>query len=138
MKETVQPKASDLSLGWAWRPEKAVRAALSRGVTKLRKQGGADSTDVTLKEKEMATKSASRSSKKTAPSHKKTPIRKVSSGVLIPLKKICQDLDLDPKASRVKLRRLTRNGDLDIKEIGEGRWEFTPPQAKEVRARLKG
>lgn len=63
----------------------------------------------------------------------------------IPLKKICQDLGLDPKRSRVKLRRAWRRVDEKGKTEGNvafhakgGRWDLTPSEAKEVRAILAG
>lgn len=55
----------------------------------------------------------------------------------IPLKAICQKLDLDPKASRVRLRRFLRSeeGGVAFHKIGS-RWDLTPKQAKEVEAFL--
>lgn len=56
----------------------------------------------------------------------------------IPLKKICQELGVDPKASRVKLRRVWRREDSPgVQFHSKGaRWDLTPAQAKEVRAIL--
>lgn len=56
----------------------------------------------------------------------------------VPLKKICQELGLDPKASRVKLRRAwRRDEDPAVQFHSKGaRWDLTPKQAKEVRAIL--
>jgi hypothetical protein len=81
------------------------------------------------------------SKKKTvqaAPSKKKTAGLKanaVSDGKLIPLKRLCEQLDLDPKATRVKLRRLIAKGEIDFHDHSQ-RWEFTPAQAKEIRQAL--
>lgn len=60
-------------------------------------------------------------------------------GASIPLKKICQELGLDPKASRVRLRRFLRSDDKGVQfhKIGS-RWDLTPTQAKEVKAFLAG
>mgnify|MGYP001617987817 CR=1 FL=1 len=57
------------------------------------------------------------------------------SGKLIPLKTICADLELDPKAARVKLRRLIANEEIDFHDHSS-RWEFTPKQAKVIREHL--
>lgn len=81
------------------------------------------------------------SKKKTvqaAPSKKRTDGLKanaVSDGKMIPLKKICEQMDLDPKATRVKLRRMIAKGEIDFHDHSQ-RWEFTPAQAKEIRAAL--
>lgn len=62
------------------------------------------------------------------------------SGALIPLKKICADLGIDPKRARVKLRRAWRRTDEKGKAEGNvafheknARWDLTKAQAKEVR-----
>jgi hypothetical protein len=57
----------------------------------------------------------------------------------IPLKKICQELGLDPKASRVRLRRFLRSEEKGVAfhKIGS-RWDLTPKEAKEVKAFLAG
>lgn len=82
-------------------------------------------------------KKLSASKKKTVPSKKKTVVStKEKSGKLIPLKTICAELDLDPKATRVKLRRLIAKGDIDWHDPNS-RWEFTPARAKEIRAHLE-
>ena len=94
--------------------------------------------------KKRAVKAAPASKKKTARSSKKKPIRRQieeSSGSgRIPLKKICQQLDMDPKAARVKLRRLARNGELKFRDQDDedhgSRWEFTPKQAEQIKEAL--
>lgn len=58
------------------------------------------------------------------------------TGKLIPLKAICSELDLDPKATRVKLRRLIEKGEIDFHDMSQ-RWEFTKSQAAEIRALLE-
>jgi len=57
----------------------------------------------------------------------------------IPLKAICQKLDIDPKRARVVLRRRLRAGELagGTHEIGGGRWNLTPAKAELVRETLK-
>jgi hypothetical protein len=70
-----------------------------------------------------------------APSKKKTVQEASSDGKMIPLKKLCEQLDLDPKATRVKLRRMIAKGDIEFHDHSQ-RWEFTPAQAKVVRAAL--
>jgi len=69
-----------------------------------------------------------------APSKKRT-VAAAPTGKLIPLKRICEEMDLDPKATRVKLRRLAAKGELEFHDHSQ-RWEFTPAQAKEIRAAL--
>lgn len=61
------------------------------------------------------------------------------AGDRIPLKAICQKLDIDPKRARVALRRRLRAGELagGTHEIGGGRWMLTPSQAERVRESLK-
>lgn len=89
--------------------------------------------------KEIAARKAGGSVKKTvAATSKKRTVQASSSkddGKMIPLKRICEQMDLDPKATRVKLRRLIAKGEIKFHEHSQ-RWEFTPAQAKEVRAAL--
>lgn len=57
------------------------------------------------------------------------------SGGLIPLKRICADLGIEPKRARVKLRRVWRreeNPGVQFHERNE-RWDLTAAQAREVR-----
>lgn len=59
-----------------------------------------------------------------------------ADGARIPLKAICSELGLDPKASRVKLRRARRvDGSLAFHARGS-RWDLTKSEAAEVRAIL--
>ena len=81
---------------------------------------------------------------KTKNGRKNGKARKVSekpaTGGLIPLKRICADLGIEPKPARVKLRRAWRKeGERNV-EFHEknARWDLTPAQAKEVRAILAG
>lgn len=80
-----------------------------------------------------------KSVKKTAPPSKKKTVLKAkeekSSSKLIPLKTLCNELDLDPKATRVKLRRLIAKGEIEFHDHS-ARWEFTPKQANQIRAAL--
>jgi hypothetical protein len=83
-------------------------------------------------------KLTAKSKKKTIqakPVSKKKTVEAKSNGKLIPLKKICADMDLDPKATRVKLRRMIANEEITFHDHS-ARWEFTPAQAKEIRAAL--
>ncbi len=72
-----------------------------------------------------------KSAKKSAAAPAKTEGR-------IALKTICAELGLDPKASRVRLRRAWRKeGEENVAFHEKGaRWDLTPAQAKEVRAIL--
>jgi hypothetical protein len=62
-----------------------------------------------------------------------------TAGELIPLKRICADLGLDPKRSRVKLRRVWRREETPGVQFHKKneRWDLTPKQAKEVREILE-
>lgn len=83
-----------------------------------------------MKTKTKGATSAKRTAKAATPA-------KTSAG-LIPLKRICSDLGLDPKRSRVKLRRVWRREEspgVQFHKKNE-RWDLTPKQAKEVRAIL--
>lgn len=74
---------------------------------------------------------------KAAVASKKKTKADAPSGKLIPLKTICADMDLDPKATRVKLRRLIAKGDIDWHDPN-ARWEFTPARAKQIKEHLNG
>lgn len=161
---TVRPKA-DPSLGWAYRPDADTTAALSRGKSKLKDHVlGADkpheggnlaealvearkaedkrrfgkrrrrkmARKVTVKE--IHERKAGKA--KATASKKKTVAKAEPTGKLIPLKTICAELDLDPKATRVKLRRLIAKGEIDWHDPNS-RWEFTPARAKEIRSHLE-
>lgn len=56
----------------------------------------------------------------------------------IPLKKICADIGIEPKAARVKLRRAwRREGEKNVSFHTKGaRWDLTKREAAEVRALL--
>lgn len=153
---SVRPKA-DPSLQWAYRPDEETRSALARGRDKFKEhpelgsdrphEGGLMAKALAAEKapvhkprrKKMAKKVklkelAERSKKKARfdTEDVKTPEKK---GKLIPLKQICADLDIDPKATRVKLRRLIAKGEIDFHDTS-ARWEFTPAQAKEIRSVL--
>lgn len=156
-----RPKV-DGSLGWSYRPDADTVAALSRGVVKMRRHPGlgsdrpheggllaktedghiVEATSVKpvrrkKRRKKMARKVSNGSTKKTvaaAPSKKRT-VKETASGKVIPLKTICKEMDLDPKATRVRLRRLIAKGDIKWHDPSS-RWEFTPARAKEIRAHL--
>jgi hypothetical protein len=61
-----------------------------------------------------------------------------AKGALIPLKKICADLGIEPKRARVKLRRAWRADDEDssLHASKGARWDLTAKQAARVRAIL--
>lgn len=157
----VRPVA-DPNLGWAYRPDAQTLASLSRGTAKLKKakfvagvekphEGGnlaealaAERSQIESKRKRrrrMARKVNLKELndlrkgrlKKTASSKKKTAA--APTGRMIPLKAICSDMDLDPKATRIKLRRLIAKGEINFHDHS-ARWEFTPAQAKVVRSHL--
>ncbi len=64
----------------------------------------------------------------------RSPEKKAKSK-LVPLKAICAALEIDPKAARVKLRRLIATGKIDFHDQSQ-RWEFTQSQAKEIKEHL--
>jgi phage terminase small subunit len=68
-----------------------------------------------------------------------TAAKRAPKGATIPLKKICSELGLDPKASRVRLRRYLRSDEKGVAfhRIGS-RWDLSPKEAKEVREFLAG
>lgn len=65
---------------------------------------------------------------------------KNETGARIPLKRVCSDLGIEPKAARVKLRRALRREDSPLSaalhSIGS-RWDLTPAQVKIVKAELR-
>ena len=66
------------------------------------------------------------------------PKTEKGTGARIPLKRVCADLGIEPKAARVKLRRALRREEgaqATFHSIGS-RWDLTPAQAKEVKAVL--
>lgn len=87
-------------------------------------------------------KKASSKKSKRASAKKGTTVAKkeTSRDGLIPLKKICAELGIEPKAARVRLRRfLRREEDPGVKfhKIGS-RWDLSKKEAAEVRAFLAG
>jgi len=158
----IRPKG-DGSLGWAYRPDDVTVAALTRGRAKLKKSnftlgmgrphmGGSGNlkdaleaarSKPTRKRRKKVVKRVSKkkktvSAKRTVaaqPASKKRTVESKGSGKMIPLKTICAQLELDPKATRVKLRRMIGNGEIKWHDHS-ARWEFTPARAKEVRALL--
>lgn len=75
----------------------------------------------------------------TAAKRAKAP-KAASKDGTIPLKAICQELGLDPKASRVRLRRAWRRDEdpaVQFHEKGQ-RWDLSKKEAAEVRAILAG
>ncbi len=62
------------------------------------------------------------------------------TGGRIPLKRVCSDLGIEPKAARVKLRRALRREDSPLakalRTIGS-RWDLTPAQVKIVKSELR-
>lgn len=93
-----------------------------------------------LRSKKKSVKKTTSVKRTAAPtSKKKVPMKAdgkdKSSGKLVPLKVICSEMDLDPKATRVKLRRMIANGDLTFHDHS-ARWEFTQAQRKQIEAAL--
>lgn len=147
----VRPKA-DGSLGWAFRPDAKTLSSLARGRAKFKEhpelgsdkphEGGLVQEAIekekaslrpsvkTKRRKKMAKKIGKSASKK-----KTVQAAPASDGKTIPLKKICEGLDIEPKAARVKLRRLIAKGEIKFHETSQ-RWEFSPAQAKQVRQLL--
>jgi hypothetical protein len=153
MTTKVRPTA-DKALGWAFRPDSDTVAALNRGKSKLKDANlGSDRPHYggNLAEELVAAKKAEdkRRGKKgmrrrrmakrvnlkelaalkkgKLTSKKRTVVEAKSNGKLIPLKTICAELDLDPKATRVRLRRLIAKGEIDFHDPSS-RWEFTKAQ----------
>jgi hypothetical protein len=129
--EKTAVRRNPLSGGWAWKPDENTAKALKRGTRKIRKAKEAEHQRIMEKAK-MATTSKRKSSKKVS---KKTTAKKVatkSANGLIPLKKICQQLKLDPKMARRKLRDEGVKG-----HDAKSRWQFTAAQAKRVKAVLQ-
>jgi hypothetical protein len=85
-------------------------------------------------------KSNTKRATRAASNAKRAPVAKPASGGLIPLKAICAKLGLDPKRSRVKLRRVWRREEKPGVQFHEknDRWDLSPAQAKEVTAILGG
>ena len=138
--EKVASRQGVLSVGWAWKPDAETKRALSRSSRKWRKIKAAKLNDENGV-REMAT-SKSKSTKKTATKKvskkvakkvvskkgaaKKVAVKKESN--LLPLKKICQELKIDPKMARRKLRAE------GVKSHDQkARWEFTVAQAKKIK-----
>ena len=65
--------------------------------------------------------------KKTAKKVAKKVTKAATNG-RVPLKRICQELKMEPRLARRKLR----NAEVSFHEEG-GRWDFTPKQAKSVK-----
>ena len=113
-----------VSVGWAWNPDDETRKAIARGNRKV-KQAKAKATE----DSKMATRKSKGSKKRTA----KKVASKKSNGTAMPLKKLCQQLKLDPKMARRKLRADTAMAKI---HQSKGRWEFTTAQAKKAKAVL--
>lgn len=128
--EKTAVRRNPLSGGWAWKPDEKTAKALKRGTRKIRKAKEAEHQRIMEKAK-MATTSKRKSSKKVS---KKTSAKKVAAKAngMIPLKRICQQLKLDPKMARRKLRAEGVKG-----HDSKSRWEFTAAQAKRAKAVLQ-
>jgi hypothetical protein len=158
----VRPKPDHL-LGWAYRPDPDTVSSLVRGRKKLKDAefvegaekphyGGNLAAELAKERRQIAKRKPKRrrrmarkvslkelaarkhSSKKRTVEEK--PSKKaVGNGKMIPLKTICAELDLDPKATRVKLRRLIDKGEINFHDHSS-RWEFDKKQAAVIRAAL--
>ncbi|HUW45942.1 MAG TPA: hypothetical protein VMW50_09135 [Dehalococcoidia bacterium] len=137
--EKVASRQGVLSVGWAWKPDAETKRALSRSARKFRKAKAAKLNEengvremATNKSvsKKTATKKVSKKVAKKVVSKKgaakKVAVKKESN--LLPLKKICQELKIDPKMARRKLRAE------GVKSHDQkARWEFTVAQAKKIK-----
>jgi len=135
--EKVATRSSNpMSAGWAWNPDEETTrqiAASQRKMRKLKKAKLEMEGDTPMATKKAAAKKTTTKKTTAKKTTKKTTAKKVASkktSNLIPLKKICQELKLDPKMARRTLR--------DSKPMmkihdAKGRWEFTEAQAKKVK-----
>lgn len=154
----VRPKADHL-LGWAFRPDTDTLASLDRGRRKLKDAEFVEGAEKPHYGGNLAKELAKerRQIEKRKPKRRRRMARKVTlkeiearksskkrtvkakpakgNGKLIPLKAICAELDLDPKATRVKLRRLIDKGEIDFHDHSS-RWEFDKKQAAVIREAL--
>lgn len=129
--EKTAVKRDPMSTGWAWKPDRKTELALKRGARKIRKAKAAE-----LEEAKMATKKAgskkkaTRKKASTRKTAKKVSAKKVTkkTGNRIPLKKLCQELKIDPKMARRKLRAAGLAG-----HDPKARWDFTAAQAKKAK-----
>ena len=132
---------------WSYRPDPFTIRALARGNEKIRRHPalgfdrphyGRVPLDVDNEKNKIPEKRANGKEKEMATkvSKKKTPIRRARNE-RIPLKSICEKLDIDPKNARVRLRRAIRNGDLKFREVDGSPWNLTPKQAEAVEAYLR-
>lgn len=130
--EKTAVKRNPLSGGWAWKPDDSTRKALKRGTRKFKKAKDAEHQRI-MEEAKMATaKSKRKTSKKRGAKKVSKKVAAKKANGAIPLKKICQQLKLDPKMARRKLRAAGLRG-----HDPKARWEFTPAQAKKAKAVLQ-
>lgn len=134
--EKTAVKRNPMSAGWAWKPDEQTRRAIARGNRKKAK-AQRESLNPETENSKMATKKAASKKKATRKTTRKTTARKKGTAKKvtkkatnnrIPLKRICADLDIDPKMARRKLRAAELSG-----HDPKSRWEFTPAQAKKAR-----
>lgn len=125
-----------VSLGWAWRPTSADSTALKRGNEKFRVGEIREHHRImgTTMPEEEETKMAKKVNSKKKVSKKVSSKRAApadESGK-IPLKKICQQVGVEPRLARRKLR----NAELPFHDSRD-RWNFTPNQAEKVKEVLR-
>jgi hypothetical protein len=126
-------KRNPISAGWAWKPDATTEAALRRGASKLRRAKAHNNEEAKMATKKATAKKTSTrktSAKKVSKkgTAKKVTAKKATNGNRIPLKKICQELKIDPKLARRKLRSADLAG-----HDAKARWDFTPAQAKKAK-----
>lgn len=128
--EKTAVRRNPMSAGWAWKPDGKTKRALARGNRKMAAARRAALNPET-EDSTVATKKASKKRTTKKASTKKGARRvakKVTKTNRVPLKKICQDLKIDPKLARRKLRAADLKG-----HDPKSRWEFTPAQAKKAK-----
>jgi hypothetical protein len=99
------------SLSWSWKPDSNTVLRIRDGNRKMRRP---EVPPNRIKEIEMAEANSSNAPKKVA---KKVSIK--STDGLVPLKKICADLKIDPRMARRKLRSAKITG-----HDARDRWNF--------------
>lgn len=135
--EKVAVSSPPLSTGWAWNPTKEDQQQINRGNRRFRKakklkemKDNPETEDSVMATKKAKGTKASKKKVSKKKSAKKVSAKKVSKKTsnLVPLKKICQELKIDPKMARRKLRAADLKG-----HDSSSRWEFTQAQAKKAK-----
>lgn len=106
--------------------------ATARARAASRKQKAIDiaNSAARIMEESKAKREAGEATKAESKAKVKSTKVAVANGELIPLKKICADLDIEPRIAR----RLLRDAKVDRPD---GRWEWSKDDAKVVSDRIK-